>query len=387
MSNKILTILSLVLLTFLIYKFSSIEDSPYNYFTKLSGSFIRGKLYLTDNPPWLNELIPIEGKYYVVYPPMPAIILMPLVFLFDKHISQTMFSIILGTINVVLVYLLFKRLNFSFKTSVLVTAFFAFGTNHWYLASVGSAWFLAHITALFFLLLALLETFGKQRLFLIGLFLGASFWARTIVIFTLPFFYILFWRKFWPINKNFSSFVSFNLGILIFIFLDAGYNFIRFGNFSPLAPYNLIPNITSDPIFKDGFMSINFIPRHLDAIFLRLPKLRNTFPYLIPSLYSTAIWFTSPALILIFWAKKNLISLACWGAIITTLFVISLWAGVGYAQFGYRFLQDVMPFLLILLASAIGQKPNKLVYLLIILSIIVNFWGVIMVNYLNIWTM
>ena len=306
---------------------------------------------------------------------------MAFVFLFKGIVSQTIFSIALGSLNVVLVYILLKRVNQSTKTSLMVTLFFAFGTNHWYLSSVGSAWFFAHITALFFLLIALIETFGKGRLLVIGFLLGASFWARTTEVFTLPFFYIFFWKKFWPINKkNFYNFFSLNIGIIFFILLDAIYNFLRFGNFSVLAPYFLIPHIENDPMFKDGFMNINFIARHIDAVLFRLPKLINKFPFLIPSLYRTALWFTSPALFYIFKARKDLLYIACWAAIVTTLGIVFLWAGVGYAQFGYRFIQDVMPFLLLLMVKGIGQKLSKLAYFLILVSIIINAWGTILIN-------
>lgn len=380
----LLFIFSLVLI---IYFLSSPGITPYSYFTRLAESFISGKLYLTQNPTWLNELVPVDGKYYVVYPPMPAILLMPYVLLFGSGASQTIFSIILGSVNVVLVYLLARRLNFSMETSFLLALFFGFGTNHWYLASVGSAWFIAHIVALFFLLLALIETFGKRRLLLTGLLIGASFWSRTTIIFTLPFFYIYLWRNFWPLNKkHIYSFLILNSGIIFFIMLDASYNFLRFGNISPFSPYHLIPNIYNDLRFRDGFLNIKYIPLHIEAMFLKLPQVIDHFPFLLPSLYSTAIWFTSPALIFIFNAKKSLINISCWVAIITTFSVIFSWAVVGFAQFGYRFAQDIMPFLLILMGSGIGQKPRKWVYLLVALSIIVNFWGTILINKFNIFT-
>lgn len=382
----IFTLFIIFVAIFSIYYLSSPGESPYNYFTRLSQSFSQGKLYLNENPPWLNELIPMNNKYYVVYPPMPAILLEPVVFLFGIN-TQTMFSVILASVNVVLVYFLLKKLNFSTVTILLVTIFFAFGTNHWYLASIGSAWFLAHVVALFFLLLSLIEVFGKKRLLLIGLLLGASFWSRSTEIFTLPFFYIIFLRSFWPINKrNITNFFIFNSGILFFVILDSGYNFARFGNFSILTSYQLIPNINNDPIFREGFMNIKYIPRHVDALLFRLPKLVSNFPYLIPSLYSTAIWFTSPAIIYIFKAQKSFLSVACWIGILIPIFVIFLWGGIGFAQFGYRFILDVIPFILILIAHGIGQKPNKIVYLLIFLSIIANAWGVILINKFSIFT-
>jgi 4-amino-4-deoxy-L-arabinose transferase-like glycosyltransferase len=194
-SRKILICLLLFILTVIIYYLSDAGNTPYDYFTKLSVAMLHGRIFLTNNPAWFNELIPLHGVFYVVYPPMPAILMLPAVLLFGQNFSQTLFSIFLGSLNVVLVYLLSNKLQFGQKTSFILALFLGFGTNHWYLANVGSAWYIAHIVALFFLLLALLESFGKGRLFLVGLLLGASYWARTPEIFSAGFFYLFFWRK------------------------------------------------------------------------------------------------------------------------------------------------------------------------------------------------
>lgn len=308
---------------------------------------------------------------------MPAIMLIPFTLL-GHNISQTLFSTLLGAINVVLIYILMRRLQISQKTSFLMTFLFGFGTNHWYLASIGSAWYFAHIVAVFFLLLALIEIFGKRRYFLIGLLIGASFWSRSPIIFSLPFFLIIY-------RNNFKNSLLLGSGLGVFILLDLAYNFLRFNEISPLAPYNLISNITNDPVFKDGFMNVKFIPRHLDAIFLRLPYLTDKFPYLVPSLYAMALWFTTPALVYVFKVKFRRIIVACWSAIIPTLSIIFFWAGVGYSQFGYRFIQDVMPFLVILTAFGIGQKPSKLAWVLVLLSVLVNIWGIIFINKLDLY--
>jgi len=383
-----LTFFSLILLTIIVYYFSSPGETAYNYFTRLSESFLSGKLYLNEHPSWLNELVPVDNKYYVVYPPMPAILMAPFLVIFKNLLSQTLFSIILGGINSGLTYLLLRKINISFKTSLLVSVFFTYGTNHWYLSSIGSSWFLAHIVAIFFLLLSLIEVFGRRRLLLIGLLLGAAFWSRTTVILTLPFFYIFLYKEFWPINrKNIKNFFFFNFGVGVFVLFDLFYNFLRFGQFSPLSPYNLIPDLDKDNMFKDGFMSIEFIPRHIEASFLKLPKFQNTYPYMIPSIYSLAVWFTSPALFLIFKVRRNLLVLACWLGLILPLAIIFTWAGVGYAQFGYRFLQDVMPFLLILLSFGIGPNPKRIAVILVLVSILVNLWGTVYINKLNIFYM
>ncbi|OGH13562.1 MAG: hypothetical protein A3H50_00260 [Candidatus Levybacteria bacterium RIFCSPLOWO2_02_FULL_37_10] len=375
-------------ITFIIYFLTSSKNTPYDYFVRLADAFINHRLYLLENPSWLNELIPINGKYYVAYPPMPAILLIPFVAIFGAGFSQTAFSIFLGSLNPVILYSLLKRIKITSITAFVTTVFFAFGTNYWFLSSVGSSWYLAHIVALFFLLLAIRETFSKQRLFLIGLLLGASFWSRSTIIFTLPFFLFYMKDKFLPINKKaIYNLIHLFLGIGVFIGLDSIYNFLRFSSLSPISPYQMIPPAQRSESVKNGFLSLKNIPLHIDAMFLRLPQIQNSWSYITPSLYSIAIWVTSPAVVLIFKAKKSLLVFACWSAIITTFFIISLWVVVGFSQFGYRFAQDFMPFILILVALGVGQKPKPVAYLLLLLSIIVNLWGVIMINYLNIWTM
>lgn len=375
-------------ITFLIYYISSPGETPYNYFTRLADAFINHRLYLLENPPWLNELIPIGNKYYVVYPPMPAILLAPFVAFFGQQFSQTIFSILLGSINPLILFSLLKRIKTSFKTSLATTIFFAFGTNYWFLASVGSAWYLAHIVALFFLLLAIRETFGKQRLILIGLLLGASFWSRSTIILSLPFFIFYMRGKFWPLEKKtILNLINFGLGVGFFVFLDCLYNYLRFSDISPVSPYVKIPESQRMESLKDGFMNFKNISIQLDAALLRLPHFQNSWPYLVPSLYSLAIWFTSPAIFLAFRAKKSILMFSNWLAIISIFFVISLWIVPGYSQFGYRFAQDFMSFILILVALGIGQKPKFFAYLLILLSIIVNLWGTIMINFLNKWIM
>jgi len=390
-----------------IYLLTSPGVTYYDYFTRLSKSLINGKLYVIENPSWLNELIPVGDKYYVALPPMPAIVMMPFVYIFGPNFSETYFSIVLGSINVVLVYLLLKRLNFYDASSVFVAIFFAFGTNHWFAASVGSSWYLAHIVAVFLTLLALIESAGKKRLWLIGLLIGAGFWARTSVLFTVLFFYIYLWKDLWIFKKNpvlflkefkltnlfefnlknLTNFIIFNSTIFLFILFDSLYNYARFGDFSPFSPYRLIQNVDTNTVVNGVYMSIMYIPRHIDALIFRLPKFSETFPYMTPSLYATAIWFTSPVLIYIFIVKRSLLKWACWLAILPTFFIVIQWAGVGFSQFGYRFALDFMPFLLILLALGLGQKPSKFAYFLLTLSILVNAWGTIILNKYGIYIM
>jgi hypothetical protein len=62
-----------------------------------------------------------------------------------------------------------------------------------------------------------------------------------------------------------------------------------------------------------------------------------------------------------------------------------LWGGVGFAQFGYRFASGFYAiFTYITRDFRLGKRPAWYVYLFLILSILVNFWGVIVINLLGI---
>jgi hypothetical protein len=68
--DRRLIYLVLFSISFLIFWYSG-EGHPtyYDYYVRLSDAFLHGRLYLTEQPSWLNELVPSNGRLYVVYEP------------------------------------------------------------------------------------------------------------------------------------------------------------------------------------------------------------------------------------------------------------------------------------------------------------------------------
>src|SRR5258708_31232123 len=84
-----LHIIIIFCVVFIVYLISSPGVTPYNYFTRLADAFLHGKYYISDSPSWLSELIPAGlGRFYIVYPPMPALLALPFVFLFGPNFPQ-----------------------------------------------------------------------------------------------------------------------------------------------------------------------------------------------------------------------------------------------------------------------------------------------------------
>ena len=120
----------------------------------------------------------------------------------------------------------------------------------------------------------------------------------------------------------------------------------------------------------------------IETIEKYFPKIINEFPYIIPSWAGLSIWITSPAFIYAFFADiKDRLVRYSWISILLIMFVVFTHGGTGWAQFGYRFAVDFYPFLIFLVIMSIKDRNLKWHHwVLLSLSIIVNFWGVLFIN-------
>ena len=384
MKKDTLIPIALFLLIFLIYHFTGIKKTHFDYFVRLADAFLHQKLYLATNPSHLNELIPLNGKYYVVYPPMPAIAILPFVFLFGTGFNQTLFAQFIGALNGVLVYLLFRKLKYSKKIAVLLALTLALATNHWYLSSVGSAWYLGHIIAIFFLLLAFLSLFSS-KIFLAGLFLGAAYFSRLPIILTGLYFIFLLYPKKGKTKESVKKISRFIGGLAIFVFLNALYNFLRFGSFFNIG-YSLIPNVLKEPWYQKGIFHYSYLPKNLSFFFTKMPVISEKFPFITPSLEGMAFWLTSLVFLILIsanWKKgENIFALVVF---VLGIILVLTHGGVGFSQFGYRYSIDFVLLLLFPLADQLSKSLSFIFYFLLILSISINLWGVLLINKFNLW--
>ncbi len=368
---------SFFILIFGIYYFTSAGHTPYDYFTRLSDAFLEGKFYLTQNPPWLNELIPDgQGKYYVPYPPMPAILAMPFRTILGDKFHQEYLSELLGAGIVALTMLISWKIKSDKKLAIWSGLLIGLGTIIWFLSSVGSSWYIGQITAAFFLTFAIFEATTKKRPFIVGLMLGAAYLARLQTILSFPLFLYLLKDEAW-----FYRYLKLGLGILPFILFNFGYNLFRFGVIWDKG-YYLIPGVLDEPWYQNGLFNLSYIPNHLKVLLTSLPKFSNTFPYITPSWAGLSIWITTPTFIYaLFNNLKEKMVQASWLSILLISLIIFSHGTTGFAQFGYRFAVDFYPILIFLTIKGVAKTGLKWHHwLLLFLSIVVNLWGVLWIN-------
>ncbi len=357
---------------------SPIQSTQYDYFTRLADAFLQGKIYLTENPPWLNELIPMpNGKFYVVFPPFPAILLIPFRYLFAESFPQQWLAHILGAGTVALSVKLSQIIKPKEKMlSIWIGLFTGLSTIIWFLSSVGSVWYLGQLTAVFFLTTGIVSAF-KNKPTLTGLFVGAAYLSRVHTILSLPLFFYIIWIK----NKKILPLFKIILFVTPFILFNFWYNFSRFGVIWDKG-YMLIPGVLDEPWYQLGLVHPSYIPRHLEVIFTALPVVKDYFPYIFPSWRGLAVWITTPALIYLFRApiKERLVQICLISMLLVSVPVL-MHGTTGFAQFGYRYLIELLPFVLVLLLFGFKKRGlNKWHWVLLVVGILVNTWGVLWIN-------
>ncbi len=366
----------IALISLIVFLLSKGSPSGQNHFVYLADAFLHGRLGVTGGGTSLAEIVPFNGNYYVVYPPMPAVLLLPFVAVFGTSVDQSLMSVFLASLCVAATWLMLKKTGVNGNKALWLTALFGFGTCFWYIAAVGSAWYIEHVVAVLFLTLAMILALYKKSPFLIGVLLGCAFLSRLSVVLSFPFFLLLIYEQnsAWKPRMKQAAYFAVGLGILVAIY--ELYNFGRWGVFSDLG-YTLIPGIQQDPYFTNGIFSLSYIPRHIYAIFFQGPILLSNFPYFEPNWMGLGLFFTTPAFIYIFKGPWNRLSKYAALAVACILPVLITHGTVGFTQFGYRFSLDFTPFLMLLAAKGMRENLGWEEKALIILSVLVNLWGVV----------
>lgn len=366
----------------IVYYFTSGGDTPFNHFVLLADAFLKGKFYVEGIYPWIEKAPFDETRFFIVNPPMPAILLIPFVKIWGLSFPQQFFAHIIGIgLSVSTFFLSLKIKKDDNKLAIWSALLIGIGSIVWFLSTVGSVWYLGQITCALFLTLAIIEVLGKKRPVLLGFLLGATYLSRIHLALTFPVFAYLLWKE---NKKKIMPLILFSIPILIFVGFDFFYNFSRYGTIFNKG-YFLIPGTQNEPWFAKGIMHPSYIIEDIKIAFLAMPKIISEFPYIRPSWAGMAIWLTTPAFVFAFWAGNKQIVKLFWLSIAIVFLIVGLHGGTGFAQFGYRFAVDFYPFLTYLTISGVANQkgPKWYHWFLLIIGILVNLWGVIWINKFN----
>lgn len=359
-------------LVFGIYFVTSKGSTPYDHFVRLADAFFHGRLYLVDAPPWL-ELARYGEKAFVIQPPAPTLFVMPWVAIWGLNTNQAIISMVVGSAAMGLFWVSATQLRWSLPFKIAMTMLLAFGTNFWWAATDGGVWMFAQVSAVFFLMAALVETTGKNRPWLIGLLLGLAGLSRLPTFLAFPFFAYTIANGVGDRRIIIRRLVIFGLTLAAMGGLYLLYTYGEYGSFT----FGYVGDqFVENPWLSEGLHDISYIPRHLNAILFYAPVITDQFPYFKPSFTGLALFFTTPALLYMFRARlKERLSLAALASLLLISIPIVTYGGTGWLQFGYRYSLDLLPFMAILVASGMRHRLDRFKIALILLSCAINLWG------------
>jgi hypothetical protein len=378
--NKWFQAACIAALVFVIYFVTSKGSTPYDHFVRLTDAFFHGRLYLENAPSWL-ELARYGDKGYVINPPAPTLFLMPWVAIWGLSTNQVIVSMLVGAVAVGFFWIAVTQLGWSFRFRIAMTVLVAFGTNFWWVTNTGSVWMMAHVSAVFFLMAALVETTSKNRPWLVALLAGLAGLSRLPVFLTFPFFaYALVWKT--DTRQAIISRLAVFAGVLAV--MGGLYLLYTYGEYGTLNLGYERGQFVNEPQFSKGLFNISYIPRQLNAIFIKGPEFSDSYPFFKPSWVGMGLFFTTPALFYMFSANlKDKLALAAFGGLVLTSIPMLTYGVVGYLQFGYRFSLDILPFMVILVASGMRYRLDWLKIAVIVLSVGINIWGTLAFNKLD----
>ena len=354
-------------------------------FFLLADAFLHGRTWIDPavmHGPW--DRIDIDGRTYLPFAPLPALVFTPLVALFGVPATasaQPFINAIMAGTCVALGYVVISRFDGgALRDRLWVTALFAFSTPLVTITARGGPWHQGQYLATICSLLAILEASGRRRGLLLGLLGGAGFLARAPVLLALPLYS-------WATAAIGAARPSARRLVRAAALVAAGalpalafalwYNAARFGSVAE-SGYGIaaLPPFL-EALRGQGLFSLSHVPRNVDYFLLHLPVLGGPLLYVRPDGLGLSVLITSPGLLVGFRARQWDSFLVGCGITAVIVFIPSLlYYGGGWVQAGFRYFLDAIPFLLPIIAAGSRTGLGMGWKLLIAAGIAVNLWTV-----------
>jgi hypothetical protein len=398
------------------------EHTPFNHYALLAQAWLEGRMDLGHGPPSYtgnNDFALYQGKWFVIFPPLPAVLLLPWVWLAGsaEAVCDGQFFLWLAGVGPAVLFLALEQmgqagLGRSTKANVSLALLFAFGSVYFFTAEQGTVWFAAHVVAVALGAAYLLFALDASHPMLAGLMLGLAVAARGPLLLGVPLFLLEAVRvarrptvesaasaeptrvlsRAWWTHQRFTlpAFARridtgrllrtvgwFLLPFASIVGLLLWYNQARFGH--PLEfGYRYLTVAWQPRMDKWGLTSYHYLARNLGVALTSLPYLTRSptaaAPFQVNG-HGLALWVTTPLYFWLLWpCRKSPLHLPLWLTVAAVALPSLLYQNTGWLQFGYRFSNDYAVFLFALLAVG-GRRMGTLFAVAAAWSVLVNGFG------------
>jgi hypothetical protein len=325
----------------------------------------------------MDDVSIFNGKYYVPFPPVPALLLTPWVLIMGAgHASSTPLALLLMGLSVVTLAQILRKLGLDWDRACWVLMAFFLGTGYWYVLNQNNGvWFLAHIVAVCFVLLSI-DAAQDGRAAWAGLALGCAILSRQMSVYSSLFVVALLLQGTKSVRIGARRFAAFALPLSLCVAAYLAFNWARFG--SPLdCGYAHLQHggPLKERFEQHGLFSPAYLVHNLIYMFLQGPHVE--FSGLMPvdmDAQGTSLLFASPFVLLAVLARPpKLLLWAAWISIGLTLFGLLFYYNNGWTQVNtQRFTLDFMPVLIVLVGMAARDVDIRLLRVSAGYSVVLN---------------
>ncbi len=418
--RRLLVATAIYLLTVIVFAVVAGPDrmgthTAFNHYAHLADAWLHGKHYIIRGGPGYaggNDFADFQGKTYISFPPMPAVLMVPLVWLAGspENFRDGQFIVWLAGLGPAVLFLVLEKLRRTARServeweNVALSIAFAFGSVYFFTAVQGTVWFAAHVVGVGALACFLLFSLDAERPVLAGVALACAWTSRPLMLTVAVFFVIEAIRASCKDHENIQGglfariettlrradkvvlgklLALFAVPLVVSFALASAYNQARFGDPRPFAfGHEYLPWVRGSRLAAWGLFSYHYLAKNLGCVVTSLPYLApkggdlRGAPFQINA-HGLALWFVTPLYLLLLWPKKRgglhlTLWLSAFGCIAGNL----LYQNTGWAQFGYRFSNDYA--LIFFMLLAIGARPvRKLFFVLLAWGIVWNAFGAV----------
>jgi hypothetical protein len=385
------------------------EHTAFNHYAHLAHAWLNGRLDLADGPPAYahnNDFAHYRDRWFVAFPPFPAVVLLPFVALAKEPELVRDGQIFLWLSGLAPTFLFFalqrlRACGYSSRstfTNWFLALSFGCGSVFFFTAVQGTVWFAAHVVGTSLAALYLCCAIEVRRPFLAGLALGLGLLTRPPLAFAAGLFAVEAVRMAWPRDaatapfglwswrwwrhavrsldwrKLWVSCLWFGIPVGLCLALTYWHNYARFD--SPFETgYQYLTVAWQARMKKWGLFHYHYLARNLGVLFTMLPWVGDgQVPFRI-NVHGLALWFTTPMYLWLLWPKvKPAIHWSLWVTVALVAVPTLFYQNSGWAQFGYRFSNDYAVFLFALLALG-GRRFGFWFCLAVVWAIGVNAFG------------
>lgn len=378
--------------------------TPYNHFALLADAWIHGRLDLGGPPPAYtgnNDFAVFQGRYFVSFPPFPAVLLLPLVKLAGSpdRVRDGQFFLWFAGIAPAVLFLALEKLRRAGRSHrselqhAALALLFAFGSVYWFSAVQGTVWFAAHVVGAALASLFIFASLDARHPILAGLALGLGFATRTPLAFAFPLFVYEAFRisrradpppgaSFAPriagadLRTLASRLALFGLPAAAVLAALLWHNAARFHDPFEFG-HKLLDVAWRARMEKWGLFSYHYLGRNLAVVLTSLPftKIPGA-PFQINA-HGLALWLTTPLYAWALWPRRPN---ALFAALAVTAAAVALpsllYQNSGWIQFGYRFSNDFAPFLFLMIALG-RRRLSSAFWILAAFAVAVNAFGAV----------